>query len=133
MKRVSSPIATTREILPIAMSSSEGDRPRIATGALKRISGNKMISPDNDDKNTIQRSGIGRVIGSFKVCFDATGAVTQVTVLQSTGSLNYDQKILAGTHHGATGRYRARPSGRCVHRRDRHLLAALVPVGLPRV
>jgi len=58
-----------------------------------RIAGNKLIVPEDADKLTMQQSGKDRVIGSFKLCLDATGAVSAVTQLKSTGLPGYDAKI----------------------------------------
>src|SRR5512147_1702444 len=43
-----------------------------------RISGDKNISPDDVTKTEIQRSGKDRIIGSFKLCLNVTGAITNV-------------------------------------------------------
>ena len=41
-----------------------------------RIAGEKMIVPDDVTKTEIQRSGKDKIIGSFKLCINASGAVT---------------------------------------------------------
>lgn len=65
--------------------------PTLLEGA--RISGNRIIMPEDETKGAIQRAGIPRVTGSFKLCIDATGAIKNVTVLKPTGFVAYDQKI----------------------------------------
>ncbi len=59
----------------------------------QRISGEKMISPDDVTKTEIQRSGKDKIVGSFKLCIDLNGGVSSVTMLKSTGFGAYDQKI----------------------------------------
>jgi protein TonB len=58
-----------------------------------RVSGEAKISPDDVTKTEIQRSGKDRVIGSFKLCLTTTGAISNVTMLKSTGFPSYDSKI----------------------------------------
>ena len=58
-----------------------------------RVSGEPKISPDDVTKTEISRSGKDRVIGSFKLCLTATGSISNVTMLKSTGFGSYDSKI----------------------------------------
>ena len=58
-----------------------------------RISGEKMIVPDDVTKTEIQRSGKDKLIGSFKLCINVGGEVTSVNMLKSTGFGAYDSKI----------------------------------------
>ena len=58
-----------------------------------RIAGNKFIVPDVQTKADIAASGKDKVVGSFKLCVDDTGTVSQVTKLKSTGFLAYDTAI----------------------------------------
>jgi len=58
-----------------------------------RIAGEKQISPDDVTKTEIQRSGKDKIIGSFKLCLTAEGAINNVTMLKSTGFPAYDSKI----------------------------------------
>jgi len=58
-----------------------------------RIRGDKTIVPDDVTKTEIQRSGKDKVIGSFKLCLSATGDISSVTMLKSTGFSAYDGKI----------------------------------------
>ncbi|MBA3457804.1 MAG: energy transducer TonB [Deltaproteobacteria bacterium] len=58
-----------------------------------RIAGDKMIVPDDVTKTEIQRSGKDKIIGSFKLCINASGAVTSVKMLKSSGFPAYDSKI----------------------------------------
>jgi hypothetical protein len=68
----------------------------IAPGTLEsqRIRGDKNIVPDDKTKVAIQDAKRDRVIGSFKLCVDVTGAVTAVTLLKSSGFPDYDRKII---------------------------------------
>jgi protein TonB len=58
-----------------------------------RIAGEKNISPDDVTKTEIQRSGKDRIIGSFKLCLTVGGAISNVSMLKSTGFPAYDTKI----------------------------------------
>ena len=62
----------------------------------KRISGNKMIVPDDHTKTAIQKKGGGRIVGSFRICLDENGAPESILPLRSTGFANYDRELLAG-------------------------------------
>ncbi|MDX2093504.1 MAG: hypothetical protein SFX73_37010 [Kofleriaceae bacterium] len=55
-----------------------------------RIAGDKQIVPNEVTKTEIMRSGKDKVIGSFKLCINAGGEVTNVTMLKSTGFPAYD-------------------------------------------
>jgi len=59
-----------------------------------RISGDKNITPDDPTKTQIARSGKDKLVGSYKLCVDPQGAVTGVTMLKSTGFVDYDSKIM---------------------------------------
>jgi hypothetical protein len=61
-----------------------------------RIAGNKMIAPDDMTKLDIAKAGKTKIVGSFKLCVDAAGAVTSVNQLKSTGFQAYDTKIQVG-------------------------------------
>jgi len=59
-----------------------------------RISGEKVIVPDDMVKVKITESKRENVIGSFKLCIDTSGAITAITQLKSTGFPDYDAKII---------------------------------------
>lgn len=59
----------------------------------QRIAGTKIITPDAKTAADIVKSGKAKIVGSFKLCLDTTGAVTKVTLLKSTGFPAYDQKL----------------------------------------
>lgn len=61
-----------------------------------RIAGAKNIGPDDRTKEELAAAGMKRLVGSFKLCLDATGAVRTVDILKPTGAPAYDTKILAG-------------------------------------
>jgi periplasmic protein TonB len=81
--------------------------PNVAPTALdaNRISGEKNIVPDDVTKTEIQRSGKEKLIGSYKLCITADGAVASVTQLKSTGFVAYDNKIQSTIR----GEWRYRP------------------------
>ena len=58
-----------------------------------RIAGDKLIMPDLATKAAIYAAGNPRLIGSFKLCITAGGAVASVKMLLSTGATAYDRKI----------------------------------------
>jgi protein TonB len=59
----------------------------------QRIAGDKAIVPNDVTKVAIARSGKEKLVGSWKLCLDDTGAISQVTRLKSTGFNDYDTKI----------------------------------------
>ena len=95
MTRVAYPGMTEPEVLPIELAPDEGDVARFAAKAVKRVSGEPMIVPNDDDKARLADAHVAKLIGSFKVCFDGTGQVQRVSVLKSTGLERYDAKITA--------------------------------------
>jgi hypothetical protein len=66
----------------------------VAPGALVRISGETRVAPADDMKAAIQKIGLRRVIGTFKVCIDTAGIVHDVRILRSTGIPSYDGRIV---------------------------------------
>jgi protein TonB len=60
-----------------------------------RISGEKMIVPDDVTKTEISRSGKNKLVGAFKLCLTAAGSVQRVDMSKSTGFPAYDNRILA--------------------------------------
>jgi hypothetical protein len=64
----------------------------------KRIAGTKMIYPDDTTKLAIQKAGMTRVKGSFRVCIDESGAVESVLPIRSTGVAPYDRRIITAIH-----------------------------------
>jgi protein TonB len=59
----------------------------------QRLSGNKLIIPDDEVKLQIKREAKTRVITTVKMCLSAGGNVTRLTFLKSSGYPSYDQKI----------------------------------------
>jgi hypothetical protein len=55
--------------------------------------GNTQIVPDPEIKTAIFVAGSPRLIGSFRLCITAGGAIASVTKLKSTGSTAYDRKL----------------------------------------
>ena len=58
-----------------------------------RIAGDKNITPSDTTKTEIQRSGKGKIVGSYKLCVTVDGTVRSVEQLKSTGFGAYDSKI----------------------------------------
>jgi TonB family protein len=59
----------------------------------RRIAGDKNIVPDDATRSEIQRAGKERIVTSWKLCIDETGAATEVKVLKPSGFAAYDAKI----------------------------------------
>ncbi|MBV8762521.1 MAG: hypothetical protein JO257_34875 [Deltaproteobacteria bacterium] len=89
-------LAFANEKIPMPMT---GDKPPVDPDTLERISGDRFIVPDDDDKSRIQKAGSPRMIGAFKVCLDTSGHVEDVQILHPTGLATYDARIIAGIKH----------------------------------
>jgi TonB family protein len=84
----------TANALTVAPSALEGSRLE---------GGDKNIVPDADTKRAIAAAGSPKLVGTFKLCINRSGAVSSVKVLKPTGSEGYDQTILQRMH---TWKYR---------------------------
>jgi hypothetical protein len=87
--------------------SGSGEGPRIAPPSELekfRIHEDRHIAPDDPTIAEMQAAGVSRAVGSFKLCVDKTGAVTEVKRIKSTGYPAYDQKI-----QGQMERWKYRP------------------------
>jgi hypothetical protein len=69
-----------------------------------RIGGDKDIAPDSNTQTEISRAGVESVVGAFKICLTAEGAIDTVTQLKGTGFPAYDTKIQSTIRR--TWRYR---------------------------
>jgi hypothetical protein len=58
-----------------------------------RIAGEKEIVPDANTQSEIGRAGVDKIVGSYKLCITAEGAINTVTPIKSTGFPAYDTKI----------------------------------------
>jgi hypothetical protein len=58
-----------------------------------RVSGKRNIVPDDDTKLAIDKAGKTKLIGSYKLCVDTSGAITTINRLKSTGFDAYDRLI----------------------------------------
>jgi hypothetical protein len=58
-----------------------------------RVSGSSDVQPDDDTRHAIYTYGINKVVSSFTVCIDATGAVQKVDVLQTSCFPRYDGQV----------------------------------------
>ncbi|MGE0404048.1 MAG: energy transducer TonB [Kofleriaceae bacterium] len=90
--RLSHPWIDTPEVIPLAFELPDGAI-RVPPSHLQLVAGSKTIIPDDEDKVKIMRAGADGLIGSFMFCFDETGAVNGVRVLDATGLPSYDEKV----------------------------------------
>jgi hypothetical protein len=58
-----------------------------------RVSGSSDVVPDDDTRHAIYTYGINKVVSSFTVCIDATGAVQKVDVAQTSCFPRYDRQV----------------------------------------
>lgn len=87
------------ETLPIPSASSQpvlGPRTVTPTALQRPVAGKTLLAPEDDTKVEIQQSGRTRIVGTFKVCIDATGHVDTITPVQLTGFPAYDRTIVTG-------------------------------------
>jgi hypothetical protein len=61
----------------------------------KRISGTKMVAPDDATKTAINVYAMGRVTAVFKVCIDETGAVAHADLVRTSCFPRYDAQLAA--------------------------------------
>jgi len=61
-----------------------------------RVSGETQIQPSDVLKTQIEREGKTALSAMFKVCVDASGTVSSVSQLRSTGYASYDDQLVAG-------------------------------------
>jgi periplasmic protein TonB len=69
--------------------------PMVAPNALEQqfMAGERNISPDDTTKTDIKTSGKDRVVTKYRMCIDAGGGVTTLSLMQSSGFADYDKKI----------------------------------------
>ncbi len=72
--------AATKNVLPAALEAL-------------RTAGDRQIGPDEISRAEIARSGKDKVMGAFKICVGADGAINQVATIKSTGWPAYDSRI----------------------------------------
>lgn len=72
-----------------------GPRPPLAPDRLAglRISGKSGIYPEDITVAQMQRLVAGSITSSFQLCLDASGAVTGVVMLESSGFPRYDARV----------------------------------------
>ena len=63
-----------------------------------RIAGDKRIAPDAATAAATIADGKDKVVASLQLCVGADGAVTQATLLKSSGYPAYDAQLAAGMH-----------------------------------
>jgi hypothetical protein len=76
---------------PMPVAPPKNVPPTLLEGS--RISGEKAIVPDDATKTKIRDAKLSKIVGSFKLCLDDTGAITNVSTLKATGFPDYDAKI----------------------------------------
>jgi hypothetical protein len=64
----------------------------------ERLRGDTQIVPDDTTKNRLVAARVRAAAGTFRVCFDATGAIIQAVPVASTGVPAYDQRITNAIH-----------------------------------
>lgn len=68
-----------------------------------RLAGETQLAPDPAEQRLMSRCRVIRVLASFKLCLDDSGALSLVEQLRSSRLPGYDGKLLAAIH---TWRYR---------------------------
>jgi hypothetical protein len=63
------------------------------SGVLNRTAGATDITPDEQDRRELAHRGEHQVVVSYDYCIDATGAVSGVHALRSSGLARYDAQI----------------------------------------
>ena len=63
---------------------------------LVRIAGAAAIQPDADTAKAMVSTGHTRVITSWKLCVDPTGAPDEVSAIRSSGFVTWDAALAAG-------------------------------------
>lgn len=96
--RVSHPYQKlAKEVLPVVFPTVDG-AVRIPPAQAKRLTGAPSIVPDDADKVRFQQAGGGTLTGTFSYCYDATGKVTAVSIIEPTGLRSYDALIMREIH-----------------------------------
>lgn len=95
MVLVAKPLAEALKVAEIPLPSRHADdRIMIGPAQLHRVSGDRLVYPDDETKTRIQKAGISRISGTIEFCIDKTGRVGDLMLLRSTGVPPYDGKIL---------------------------------------
>jgi hypothetical protein len=63
---------------------------------LVRVRGDATIQPDAETAKAIAASGRARLVTSWKICIDPTGAVDEVAPITSSGFVSWDAALAAG-------------------------------------
>jgi len=92
--------AAAKERLPFPPPTSRSNKRSfmVAPAAIEehRVSGSRMISPDDGTKIAMQKKNVSQVRGAFRICVDETGHVESVMPILSTGLAGYDRRLIAG-------------------------------------
>ncbi len=94
MKYPATHAADEQEVLPLPLPMRH-DQVLVPQSELRRISGEKVITPDDETKRLIHSAGLSQVVGAFKLCLDTEGHVSEISTLRSTRSRDYDAKLIS--------------------------------------
>ncbi len=86
---------------PVALAPIAATAPRnISPAAFKalRTSGNEEIAAPSTVAQQMGRDSKSRISAAVKACVSASGEVTQVSLIKSSGYPEYDQLLLGGVH-----------------------------------
>ncbi len=59
----------------------------------RRISGDKLIIPDDETRTAIQRNGVAKTSAAFKLCIDTVGLPASVELMSSSCFPRYDERL----------------------------------------
>lgn len=94
------PAKVEKAYVPFPRGSSMGEDEPLFVGAqimkARRVSGEKLILPDDGTRRAIARAGIRTIVGAFTFCLDETGHVVRVETDHTTGIPRYDNLLVAG-------------------------------------
>jgi hypothetical protein len=69
-------------------------RETVSPTKVKLRKGRKAITPHDEGKVAVQEAGVGRLVGSFRVCADKDGTIDKVTVISPTRLKSYNELIV---------------------------------------
>jgi hypothetical protein len=91
-------MAPKEPVIPMPSNTTGTDQVIVANANLsrQRIRGDAALAPADATRTAIERAHVRHVAGAFQICLDATGHVSSVRPLQSTGVPQYDQELMRG-------------------------------------
>jgi hypothetical protein len=81
------------ELVPLSVDPEPGVPLVVSATALKRISGQTFVAPDDEDKIALQHS-TGNAAAALKLCLDESGVPTRVVLLLASGLRRWDAKLV---------------------------------------